>query len=155
MLSEKLTMEKFSHVDFYVCFEESQVMGVIFYLNNEILSELDMSTWEKHMKRSLLLWLHKKIIIAPFCIWVFSKKLKNTYQIEMIWYLIIGVNIINRTYYDHFLIQNFSSGVEKYITHSLHSLEIFFNTRREFFMSAWLCNYIFSSFTWILHVLND
>ena len=37
-------MEKFSHVDFYVCFEESQVMGVIFYLNNEIPSELDMST---------------------------------------------------------------------------------------------------------------
>ena len=33
--------------------------------------------------------------IAPLCISVFSKKLKNLYQIEMIWYL-IGVNIINQ-----------------------------------------------------------
>ena len=72
----------------------------------------------------------------------------------MIWYL-IGVNTINRTYYDHFVIQNFCSGVEKYITHSLHSLEIFFNTRREFCMSVWLCNYILLSFTWILHVWNE
>ena len=73
---------------------------------------------------------YRKLYLCVFQ--YFSKKLKNLFQIEMIWYL-IGVNIINRTYYDHFVIKNFSSGVEKYITHSLHSLGIFL-TREENFV---------------------
>lgn len=131
-------MEKFSHVDFDVYVLMSHQYWMSFLLKHQwntewaFVQKHDMSTWEKYLKRSKMTVVMVTEKIAPLCISVFSKKLKNIYQIEMIWYLIV-VNIINRTYYDHFVIQNFSSGVEKYITHSLHSLGIFL-TREENFV---------------------
>ena len=61
----------------------------------------------------------------------------------MIWYF-IGVYIINRTLHGRLEIQSFSSHVEKYFTHSLHSLMKYFSTLEEkFCISALSCNILY------------
>ena len=80
-----------------------------------------------HMKRSLLLWLHMKIV--PL----------DAFR-EMIQYF-IGVYITNRILLGRLGIRNFSSRVEKYFTRSLHSVVKYFSTLEEKFrISKRPCN---------------
>ena len=86
----------------------------------------------------------------------------------MVWYF-IGVYIIHRAFHGRLEIRNFSSSVEKYFksermrsdrlkyffqllvmkkifqTFAALTLEIFFNTRREFRISAQSCNIVYKS----------